>query len=74
MAMTEINIEYLLSIQEKYNNMIERKKQLNKLYISKWRENIDEDDFKQRRKLANKKYAEKVKAKRIEQNTKSQDN
>ena len=60
--MAEIDIKYLLEIQEKYNTMIQRKKELNKIYIAKWRENIDEDDFKRRKSLANKKYKDKMKA------------
>lgn len=65
--MAEIDINYLLEIQEKYNTMIQKKKELNKIYIAKWRENISDDDFKRRKSLANKKYADKMKAMKNEQ-------
>ena len=53
-------LDQLIEIQQKYNVMKEKRKAINKVAYKKWRDNIDEEDYKARRKLSNAKYNQKL--------------
>ena len=56
-------LEHLKQVQEKYEKLIEQRRAIGNKSYKKWRENVDDNDFKERRKLANAKYRETHKEK-----------
>jgi hypothetical protein len=57
-------IQHLLTIKAKYDKLMQKRAEINKVSWQKWRENIDDETFKEKRKVANKKYADKKKLER----------
>ena len=57
-------IQHLLTIKAKYDKLMLKRAEINKVSWQKWRESIDDETFKEKRKAANKKYADKKKLER----------
>ena len=59
-------IQHLLTIKAKYDKLMLKRAEINKVSWQKWRESIDDETFKEKRKAANKKYADKKRLEKTE--------